>query len=58
MMARALCITFHLFVLLFGGVGWVNNALKLFDIDAFNAEFVARGAGLLLPPIGAIIGYF
>ena len=45
--------------LLIGGVGWFMNLYKLTQCDfeaSYKAE-VIRGAGVVVPPIGAIVGY-
>ena len=43
-----------------GAVGWVSNLVKLTKCDfqpSYKAE-VIRGTGVLLFPMGAIVGYF
>lgn len=44
---------------LIGVVGWFMNLYKLTQCDfepSYKAE-VIRGAGVVVPPIGAIVGY-
>lgn len=41
-------------------VGWIWNIIKLFNVldDPFSAKIVLRMLGIVLLPLGAIIGYF
>jgi prepilin-type N-terminal cleavage/methylation domain-containing protein len=43
-----------------GAGGWIANVVKLIAHldDAITGMFVARIVGILVPPFGAIIGYF
>ena len=49
------------FVLLFiaAAVGWVWNIVKLFGVinDPVTGMEIARGFGVFMPPLGAILGF-
>lgn len=38
-------------------VGWVMNIIKLIGVDAVGMG-IARGIGIIFPPLGAILGWF
>jgi hypothetical protein len=54
--AVSLIIWFILIML--GLTGWIVNLVKLFHLDAFGGEAIVRTIGVVVPPIGAILGYF
>lgn len=41
-------------------VGWVLNIVKLCDMtfDPMTGKAIIRIAGILIPPLGAVMGYF
>jgi hypothetical protein len=46
-------------VLLVGGIGWVWNIVKLVQTDfaSLTGMIVARCFGIVIPPLGAVLGY-
>jgi hypothetical protein len=40
------------------GVGWVLNIVKLLGADAVGPMELARAVGILVAPLGALLGYF
>lgn len=48
------------FVFLGLAVGWLMNLFKVAQtgIDIVNGMFIARLIGIVIPPIGGILGYF
>ena len=52
----AMIIWFAVFVL--GIAGWIFNLVKLFHLDVFSGGAIARAIGVIIPPVGAILGYF
>lgn len=50
-----------IWVALIGGglLGWVLNIIKLFHMlgDPISMMGLARGAGVIFPPVGAILGW-
>lgn len=47
-----------LVVLMF--IGWIMNIVKVFDADVYisTGEMVVRVIGIIVPFIGAVIGWF
>ena len=43
-------------VTLAGAWGWVLNIIKLVVADAMNGMVVARAIGVVIPPLGAVLG--
>lgn len=43
-----------------GAGGWIANVVKLIGAlnDPITGLFIARCVGVLMPPFGAILGYF
>lgn len=37
--------------------GWCYNIYKLFYLDSMSGELVLRGLGVIIPPLGVIMGY-
>ena len=37
--------------------GWVMNLIKLFNLDGMSGELVIRAIGIIVAPLGAIMGY-
>ncbi|QRF55756.1 hypothetical protein [Variovorax paradoxus] len=40
-----------------GAVGWVLNIVKLAPMDGATGMLVLRGFGIVLAPLGAVLGY-
>lgn len=40
-----------------GAVGWVLNIVKLVPMEGATGMLVLRGAGVVLAPLGAVLGY-
>lgn len=38
--------------------GWVGNIAKLFAADAVTGMEIARMVGVVIPPLGAVLGWF
>ena len=49
---------FSLAIVLFGILGWVLNIITLSQADHFTGMVVVRALGVLVAPLGAVIGYF
>ena len=45
-------------LLLFAAGGWGWNIAKIFQADTISGMVVARVVGVVIPPVGAIMGYF
>lgn len=51
-------------ILFFGAIiaiiaaGWAVNLVKIFAMDSFSGELVARVIGAFIFPIGGILGFF
>lgn len=41
-----------------GIVGWIANIVKIFNGDAEGALFVLRCLGVLVAPLGSVLGLF
>ena len=41
-----------------GVFGWGMNILKLIDANAIDGMVIARAIGIIVAPLGAILGYF
>ena len=37
--------------------GWVMNLIKLFELDGMSGELAVRAIGIIVAPLGAIMGY-
>ena len=37
--------------------GWCYNIYKLFHLDSMSGELAVRAIGIIVAPLGAIIGY-
>lgn len=47
----------YLAIILVAGYGWVMNIIKLIDAVAFGGMEIARAAGIIIAPLGAVLGY-
>lgn len=45
-----------LFILLIAG--WVLNIIKLISIGSLTGFAIARGIGIFVAPLGAVLGFF
>jgi hypothetical protein len=50
-------LIFYLLLLIVGIYGWVCNIITLVGMTAFSGMLVVRAAGILLPPLGAVLGF-
>lgn len=50
----------QLFIVLLVGIGWVMNILDLvgMELDVVTIELILRVIGIVVVPLGAIMGYF
>lgn len=49
----------YLVILLAVGYGWIMNIVSMIHMDVVTTGMgVARIAGIFVPPLGAILGYF
>ena len=46
-----------LFIFTFAVYGWVANLIKLFNLDGMSGELALRAIGIIIAPLGAIMGY-
>jgi hypothetical protein len=37
--------------------GWVMNLIKLFELEGMSGELAVRAIGIIVAPLGAIMGY-
>ena len=37
--------------------GWCYNIYKLFQLDSMSGELALRAIGIIIPPLGVIMGY-
>lgn len=44
-------------LVLASAIGWGWNIVKIFQADAFSGEIVARVLGVVIPPVGAVMGW-
>lgn len=53
-------VAIYFVVVIFGFVGWVMNIVEIVngDFSPLTGMMVARVAGVFIPPIGAVLGYF
>ena len=52
--------TYHLVLPLFfvlAVFGWCYNLYKLFHLDGMGGELAVRAIGIIVAPLGAIMGY-
>ena len=47
----------YLTILLLAIFGWSYNIYKLFHLDGMSGELAIRAIGIILAPLGAIMGY-
>jgi hypothetical protein len=38
-------------------IGWCWNIAKIFNASTFSGEIVARVIGVVVPPVGAVMGW-
>jgi hypothetical protein len=51
-------VALWLFLTLAGGVGWIMNAYKIVRICCeLDAWLVFRAFGIVVPPLGAVLGF-
>jgi hypothetical protein len=51
-------VALWLFLTLAGGVGWIMNAYKIVRICCeLDAWLVFRAVGIVVPPLGAVLGF-
>jgi hypothetical protein len=52
-------IILYLLMLVGLGVGWILNIVKLVEHinDPVTMMLILRGAGILVPPLGGVLGY-
>jgi hypothetical protein len=48
---------FFLLLFLAFAFGWVMNLIKLFELDGMSGELAVRTIGIIVAPLGAIMGY-
>ncbi len=48
---------FFLAIFLAALFGWVMNLIKLFGLDGMSGELAIRAIGIIVAPLGAIMGY-
>ena len=44
-------------IVVFGGYGWVCNIIELVGSSEFSGMVVARAIGIVVAPLGAVLGY-
>lgn len=44
-------------ILAVAGYGWVANIIKLIDAASFGGMEIARAVGILVAPLGIVLGY-
>lgn len=47
----------YLLIILVAGYGWVMNIIKLIDAVSFGGMEIARAIGILVAPLGIVLGY-
>lgn len=47
----------QLAIALVAGYGWVYNIIKLIDAASFGGMEIARAIGILVAPLGVVLGY-
>lgn len=47
----------YLTILLLAIFGWFYNIYKLFQLDGMSGELAVRVIGIIVAPLGAIMGY-
>lgn len=47
----------YLIIVLLAIFGWSYNIYKLFQLDGMSGELAVRAIGIIVAPLGAIIGY-
>ncbi len=47
----------YLVTLLLAVFGWSYNIYKLFQLDGMSGELALRAIGIIVAPLGAIMGY-
>jgi hypothetical protein len=46
-------------VMAVGVIGWISNIVQIIHGDGwFDAMFIARCIGVVVAPLGAVLGYF
>jgi hypothetical protein len=45
-------------IFLLAFVGWVLNIIQLLHMHQFSTTFVLKCIGILLGPLGSVLGYF
>jgi hypothetical protein len=48
---------FFLLLFLAFAFGWIMNLIKLFELDGMSGELAVRAIGIIVAPLGAIMGY-
>ena len=56
--SSAIAYGFFVALLLLAAGGWGWNIAKIFQADTISGMVVARVVGVVIPPVGAIMGYF
>lgn len=56
-MLAGFLFVFVVCIALAGAVGWVLNIVKLVPMDGATGMLVLRGFGIVLAPLGAVLGY-
>ena len=54
---KAIASLLAIFIVIFGGIGWVCNIVALFGLAHLGGEALVRIAGIFMVPLGAILGY-
>lgn len=56
-MPKLLGYLFALFIVAAAIYGWCFNIYKLFQLDGMSGELVVRALGIVIAPLGAIMGF-
>ena len=51
-------LSLTLFLIIASITGWVSNIIAIFNLDTFSGEMVLRAVGIVVAPLGAILGFF
>jgi hypothetical protein len=46
-----------IFLILLTIIGWINNIVQLFQLESLSGELVVRAVGIIVFPLGAVMGY-
>lgn len=46
-----------IFLFIAGAIGWIMNIVSIFSADTFGILELARCIGVIMAPLGAVLGY-